>query len=715
MSSQTATPSPGRGWLHSPGLNDRSGKKELGALASMLEARSVAVVGASNREDSPGLQMVHQLVTGGFGGQIYPVNPKYREVNGLRCYPSVAEVPGEPDVAMLGVPNAAIEGSLREAAEAGVRSAVIFASAWEAPGQGPSLQERLGAIAREADMDICGPNCMGFVNVERNLRALAFAEREDLEPGSVTWLSHSGSAFSALLHARRGFGFNMAVSTGQEVTTTMADYLRYALTLSSTRVAALFLETVRDPEAFREVLEEASARDVAVVALKVGRESAAREMVAAHSGALAGEDAAYEAVFEAHGVLRVGTLDELADTLELLAAGRRAAPGGLAAIHDSGGERAHFIDVASETGVRFAEVSDHTRERLDERLDPGLPATNPLDAWGTGRDYEGIFADCMRALLEDEDTAGLAFVVDLSGEDLEGGYVDVAREVFPGTEKPTAVLCNLAGAVAPGAAGDLRESGIPVLEGTASGLLAFRHLFELRDSRSLPHLLRPEAVSEEVRNRWLERLRSDDPWSEVEALRMLSDYGIPTAAAEEARAVEDVVAAAGRVGWPVALKTAEARHKSDVGGVLLGLDDEEAVRSAYSDLAARLGPRVTVAGMAPPGVELALGTVLDPQFGPMLLVAAGGVLVEVLRDRRMAVPPLDEPRARRLVDGLQVRPILEGVRGGLPADLGSVARAIVSLSVLALDLGDQIEAIDVNPLLCGPGGCVAVDALVVPR
>jgi acetate---CoA ligase (ADP-forming) len=696
-------------------LNDRSRIEELGALVSMLEARSVAVVGASNREGSPGLQMVHQLVSGGFEGKIYPVNPKYGDINGLRCYPSIAELPGGPDLALLGVPNATLEASLSEAAEAGARGAVIFASAWEAPGDGPSLQDRLGAIAREAGMDICGPNCMGFVNVERNLRALAFAEREDLEPGPVTWLSHSGSAFSALLHARRGFGFNLAVSTGQEVTTTMADYLAYALTVPSTRVVALFLETVRDPQAFREVLDEACARDVAVVALKVGRESVAREMVAAHSGALAGEDAAYEAVFEAHGVLRVGSLDEMADTLELLAAGRRAGPGGLAAIHDSGGERAHFIDVAGETGVPFAQISDETRGRLAEKLEPGLPPTNPLDAWGTGRDYESIFAECMRALLQDENTAGLAFVVDLSGEDLEGGYVDVAREVFPGTEKPTAVLCNLTGAVAPGAAGDLREAGIPVLEGTATGLLAFRHLFELRDFKSLPALRRPEPVSQEVRGRWLDRARSDEPWSEVEALRMLSDYGIPAVSAEEAAAVDDAVAAAGRLGWPVALKTAEAQHKSDLGGVLLGLADEGAVRAAYADLSERLGPRVTVAGMAPPGVELALGTVLDPQFGPLVLVAAGGILVEVLRDRRMAVPPLDGPRARRLVDGLQVRPILEGVRGGLPADLGSVARSIVRLSVLALDLGDQVEAIDVNPLLCGPGGCVAVDALVIPR
>jgi acyl-CoA synthetase (NDP forming) len=697
-------------------LNDRSRTEAGSRLAAMFEARSVAVVGASPKEGSPGLQMVHQLLAGGFPGEIFPVNPKYEEVLGLRCYPSVREVPDSPELALLGVPNAALENSLREAAEAGVGGAVIFASAWEDPVAGrPSMIDRLGEIARDAGMAICGPNCMGFVNVERGVRALAFAEREDLEPGSVTWLSHSGSAFSALLHARRGFGYNLAVSTGQEVTTTMADYLRYALGLPSTRLVALFLETVRDPEGFRQALDEAAAGDVAVVALKVGRETAAREMVAAHSGALAGEDAAYEALFEAHQVVRVRTLDEMADTIEILAAGRRAPPGGLAAIHDSGGERAHLIDVAGEVGVRFAAISGHTRGRLASRLDPGLPATNPLDAWGTGRDYEGVFADCMRALLEDPDTSGLAFVVDLSGEDLEGGYVDVARRVFPETEKPVAVLCNVAGAVAPGAAADLRAAGIPVLEGTETGLLAFRHLFHLRDLRSLPAVESPELVAAGVRTRWRDRLGRGDPWSETEALAMLSDYGIPTVAAEEVADADRAVLAAERIGWPVALKTAEALHKSDVAGVRLGIDDRESLRRAYADLATRLGPRATVAAMAPPGVELALGLVRDPQFGPLVLVAAGGVLVEVLRDRRMGFPPLDEPRARRLIDCLQARPILSGVRGGLPADIGSVARALVRLSALALDLGDLIEALDVNPLICGPRGCVAVDALVIPH
>ena len=693
------------------GLNSES----KGAVEAMLEATSVAVVGASTRQGSPGRQMVHQLLAGGFPGSVYPVNPRYEEVLGLPCFSSVTEVPSPPDLVLLGVPNEALEEQLGLAAKAGARGAVIFASAHpEGAGEAP-LAERLGRLAGETGMALCGPNCMGFVNVERRLRALAFHEREDLEPGPIAWLSHSGSAFSAILHAERGIRFSVAVSTGLETTTTMADYLRYALERTSTRVVALFLETVRDPGSFRDALQLAESRDVPVVALKVGRATESQTMVQAHSGVLAGEDAAHEALFEAHGVVRVDTLDELADTLELLSAGRKAAPGGLASIHDSGGERAHLIDVAAEAGVPLARISERTAARLASRLDPGLPPVNPLDAWGTGRDYQEVFADCMGALLDDPETAALAFAVDLSGEDLEPGYVDIARTILPRTDKPFAILANVAGAVAPDAAADLRSAGIPVLEGTRTALLAFRHLFELRDARGRSPMAEPERGPEEVRGRWRERLRASEHWAEAETLALLRDYDIPTVEVATASSAGEAVAAAERVGWPVAVKTAQADHKSDVDGVRLGLGDPLAVRSAYASLAARLGPRVTVATMAPPGVELALGIVRDPQFGPLVVVAAGGVLVEVLADRRMALPPVDHVRAMAMLDRLAVRPLLEGTRGAPPVDVDAVADAVVRLSAMALDLGDLIEALDVNPLIAGPEGCQAADALLLPR
>jgi acyl-CoA synthetase (NDP forming) len=332
-------------------------------------------------------------------------------VLGLPCHPSLAAVPGPVDLAVLAVPSAALEAQLRAAAGGGVPAAVIFASCQDPDPRSPhepSLAERLRRIALDAGMAVCGGNGMGFFNLEHNLRVCGYPEPAALPCGPVAVISHSGSVFSALLHNDRGLRFNLVVSAGMELVTTAAGYLDHAVELPSTRAVALFLETVREPAAFRAALARAAERGVHVVALKVGRGKAAGELVAAHSGALAGEDGAYQALFDAYGVVRVRSLDELADTCELLTAGRRAFPGGLAAIHDSGGERAHLMDLAEELEVPLARPSETTRARLAAVLEPGLPATNPLDAWGTGNDADEIFAACIRALLDDPDTGALA-------------------------------------------------------------------------------------------------------------------------------------------------------------------------------------------------------------------------------------------------------------------------------------------------------------------
>jgi acyl-CoA synthetase (NDP forming) len=659
--------------------------------------------------------MVRQLLIGRFAGEVAAVNPRYDEVEGVACYPSLKEVPFAPDLVLLGVSNRLLEEQMVAAAGRGARGVVVFASGLEDPPGEPPLTERLGRIAREAGMVVCGGNCMGFADIERGLRALAFEERADLEPGGVAWISHSGSAFTALLHAQRGIRFNLAVSAGQELTTTMADYMLYALERESTRAIALFLETVRDPENFKEALQRAAERDVAVAALKVGRTERSCRLVTAHSGALAGADAAYEALFDAYGVARVRTLNEMADLLELLGAGRRAAPGGLAAILDSGGERAHLIDATADLGVPLAHPSEETLRRVAARLEPGLPAVNPLDAWGTGNDAYDIFLDCSRRLVEDPGTGAFAYVVDLYSEPAEKGHAWAAERVWASTEKPFAVVCGISSAIEPGAATRLRSAGVPVLEDVASGLLAFRHLFVRRDARALPPLSPPDPPPEEVKGRWREVLSAGERLLEPEALALLADYGIPTARTLAATDLDGVLGAAGSLGYPVALKTAAASHKTEVGGVVLGLEDGDALSAAYRELAGRLGPGATVQEMAAPGVEMALGVVSDPQFGPLVMVSAGGVLIETLRDRLLAPPPLDEARARRLIERLDARPLLDGVRGRPPSDVTALALCMARLSLLAHDLGDLIGALDVNPIVVSPQGCLAVDALVEPR
>ncbi len=687
----------------------------------MLEARSVAVVGASVKEGSLGRQMLLELERGGYEGAIYPVNPGYQEIAGMRCFPSVAAIPEPVDLVILGVANARIEQALRDAAQAGARSAVTFSSLYEEPQAGtPPLTERLAAIATQYGMALCGGNGMGFFSLAPKLRATGFASPEVMVPGPVTFISHSGSAFAAFAFNARGIGFNLMVSSGQEIVTTMSDYMEYALGLESTRVVALLLEAVRDPVGFRAQLTRAAELRIPVVALKVGRTEGSKVMVTAHSGALAGEHGAYEALFDAHDVLVVDTLDEMADTLELLSAPRRVTGGrGIASIHDSGGERAMFVDLAHDLGVPFAEILEATRARIQDGLDPGVVATNPLDAWGTGIDADRIFCESFLALHDDPDTAAMAFVVDLTaqGEPYDESYLQVARDTFNATTKPFCVLSNLASAIAADEAAMLRADGIPVLEGTTSGLRALRHLIRERDNSVRPPMEAPAPILAETRERWLTRLSAGQEVSELEGLRLLSDYGVPTIGVRAVVDAEGAVAAAEAIGYPVVMKTAAPgiQHKSDVGGVKLELEDASAVQEAYADLAERLGPTAVVAATAPVGIEVALGVVRDPTFGPLVLVAAGGVLVELLKDRKLALPPIDEPGAKRLISGLQMRPMFDGLRGSEAADVGALARAISRLSVLAADLGEALDALDVNPIIVSSQGCVAVDALVVPR
>jgi len=688
----------------------------------MLEARSVAVVGASVKAGSLGRQMMTELRRGGFDGAVYPVNPGYDEVDGYRCYPSLLDAPAPVDLAILGVANARIEQAMRDAATAGAASVVTFSSLHEEPAGEPPLTERVAAIAREHGMALCGGNGMGFLNVEADLRATGFATPDVLRAGPVTFISHSGSAFAALAFNDRGIGFNLVVSSGQEIVTTMDAYMEYALGLRSTRVLALLLETVRSPAGFVAALEHAAAAGVPVVALKVGRTESSKAMVTAHSGALAGEHGAFEAVFDAFGVHPVRSLDELADTMELFASPRRVTRigGGIASVHDSGGERALLADLAADEGVSFAAVGEATIARVAAVLDPGLEAGNPLDAWGTGIDADRIFAETLAAFADDPAVAAMALVVDLTrqGEPFDEGYLRVAADVWASTDVPFCVLSNLASAVAQDEATILRDGGIPVLEGTLPGLRALKHLMDDASFRARPAAVAAGSpLPDGVRARWVARLSEDRPFDEHEALAMLADAGIAVVASRVVEDAEAAVAAAEEIGFPVALKTAAPgmAHKGEVGGVRLGVADAPALVLAYGDLAARLGPRVTVAAMAPAGVEVALGIVHDGTFGPLVVVAAGGVLVEVLRDRRLALPPVDPAGAMRLLDGLAIHPLLDGVRGAPPADTEALANAIVRLSVLATEIGDSIDALDVNPVIVSPRGCIAVDALVVPR
>ncbi len=700
---------------------------QAGALRAMLEARSVALVGASRRPGSFGARMLAEVAKSAASPAVYPVNPRYPEIEGRSCYPSLADLPTPADLVLLGVPDTALEEQLALAATLGCRSAVIFGNAHENPpppdpapawggGQARSLRQRLASIALSAGMELCGAGCMGFANVRHGLRAMGYVEPDPLPAGPVALVTHSGSVFSALLRTRRGFGFTLAVSSGQELVTAAPSYLSYALDQPETTVLALVLEAMRQPDRLRQVLARAAERDLPVVLLTAGRSASGRAMVAAHSGALAGSDGGWEALARAYGIHRVADLAEMADTLELFALRTRRRPrrGGIATVHDSGLERAHVADVADEVGVPFAPIGAPTMARLAGLLDPGLLPANPLDVWGTGTGTRELFASCLQTLADDESVDAVALAVDLIPElDGDTAYQLAVLDAAGSTDKPVVVLSNLASTVDREAAALLRGGGVPVLEGTRTGLLALRHLLDHAGHRPAPPPAPPPVIP--ARAERARRLLAACHESGAAQLGLLREYGIAAARAERVTGAAAAAAAARRIGYPVVLKTDEPgiAHKSDARGVLLGIRDEAELRAGYADLAARLGPAALVCETIPPGTELALGLVRDPDLGPLIVVGAGGVLVELIADRAVALPPLSADQAARLVGELKVNRLLAGARGAAPADLGAIARAVAGLAELASELGQHIDALDINPLICDASGAVAADALVI--
>ena len=688
-------------------------------LQPLLNPASVAIYGASTRAGAPGNTAVIRAGQGAqeVGRRVYPINPKYEEVAGFKAYASIEALPEVPDLVIYCVGTERMDRAVTQAAQAGARAGVIFASCYLEHDQEPRLPSRLSAIARESGMAMCGGNCMGFYNLHDGFLAAGFGLDAKMNKGGISLISHSGSQWGSFLHNDRRWGYNLAISAGQELATTAADYMDYALELDTTRVIGVFLETVRDPEGFVAALEKARDRDIPVVAMKLARTAAAASLAATHSGAIAGNHAAYEAVFDRYGVLQCQTLNEFGATLLLMSGERRVAEGGLSGVLDSGGYREMLVDLASDEDVPFAQLNETTLCGLRLRLDSDLEPGNPLDAWSSPDGYEEKFTDYYRMLSNDPDTAiTIGFHDPRGSSPLHQAFNRCIETVLAETDKPLAICCNFSATDNFEMRQELSDRGVTVLDGTVEGLRAVRHAFAYRDFGKRAALSLPSSPEAGTVEQWRKRLKSRQAFSEAEGLELIADFGIGAVTHHHATSASHAVAAAQSAGFPVALKTAMPgiQHKSDVGGVLLGLDDEEAVSTAYQDLNDRLGPQVLVTPMAPKGVEMSLGIIRDPQFGSLVMVGAGGILIELLADRRIVLPPCDTANARRQIDRLKVRPMLDGLRGQPSVDADALADAVARLSVLATCLGDLIEGLDINPVIVHPDGCIAVDALVLP-
>ena len=557
---------------------------------------------------------------------------------------------------------------------------------------------------------------MGFYNVRDRVWACGFDGRMHEPPGNVCLISHSGSGMCGIADCDERIRLNLAISTGNEIGVTMDEYLDFALEQAETRVVGLFVETTRQPERMRAALQKANDKRIPVVAVKVGRTRKSAKLAESHSGAIAGVDATYDALFDHYGVQRVNDMEQLATTLILFAEFNPLGKGGLVALHDSGGERQLMIDLADATKVQLTDIGKETISQLESVLDPELPAVNPLDGWSRGGpDASEQMTRCLSILMQDPGAALGALVLDRAPEGkIYPSYVNYMQRAHVESGKPVALVSARQGSGSDPLVVTTTHGGFPVIDGVSAFLAGVRALFSYRDFLLLERSHPPEAPSDAVIE-WRSKLADGRHLDEAESTRMLRDFDVTANTCIIAESESAVIAATGVLDYPLVLKTAMPglEHKSEQAGVALNLGTEEELLAAYRDLHDRLGPRVLVAPMVGAGVEMILGCKRDPQFGPVVLLGFGGTHAELYKDVAFALPPFDAEWAHRMLDRLKLRPLLDGMRGMNASNIDAFCEMAAKFSAMVDALSDNLAEIDINPVIVGERASIAVDALAI--
>ncbi len=687
-------------------------------LDPLLRPRSVAVIGASASTDSIGEWSLKNLLRGEYPGEIYAVNPNYEELQGVACYASLADLPEVPDLVIFGVGDHRLEAALDSAIALDIGAAVIMSTLFMDDDKSPDLRARVQKKIGDAGMLVCGANGMGFYNIRDHVWACGFDSTDHVAPGHISFISHSGAGMSGLVDCEQRLRFNFAVSTGNELSVTMDQYLDFVLDLPETRAVGLFVETARNPEGLIAALAKAAKLRIPIVALKVGRTEESARLTISHSGEMAGDDSTFDALFDRYGVQRVRDMDQLATTLIMFAGLYPVGDGGLVTLHDSGGERQLIVDLADEIGVPLTKLQPKTVAALEKILDPELPAVNPLDAWSRGgpgaREQQ---ADCLSIMMQDPGAAlGAAVLNRAPYGKIYPSYLEYIQFAHEESGKPVALASARQGSGHDELAVTSTDAGIPILDGVVQFLLGVRALFAYRDfqQQSASTCLPANVAAVE---KWQGRLAKGETLGEAESLTMLRDFDLPVARVSVVDTESVLAESAAGAAYPLVMKTAMpgALHKSEQNGVVLNIRNEAELRAAYDDMATRLGATVLLAPMADAGVELILGVRHDPQFGSVILIGFGGVLAEVTQDVVFALPPFDAAHARRCVDRLTLRKILDGVRGKPKSDIDAFCDMAARFSSMVFALAEVLDEIDVNPVIVHESGCVAVDALVVGR
>lgn len=703
-------------------------------LDAIFSPKSVAVIGATERPGSVGRTILWNLITNSFGGTVYPVNLNRPSVLGIKAYPSVAEIPDKVNLAVIVTPAKTVPGVIRECVEAGVKGAIVISAGFKETGpQGVELERQVLAEARRGNMRVIGPNCLGVMNPIGGLNA-TFAHTM-ARPGSVGFISQSGALCTAVLDwsFQENVGFSAFVSIGSMLDVGWGDLIYYLGNDPKTESIVIYMESVGDARSFLS-----AAREVAltkpIIVIKPGRTAAAAQAAASHTGSLTGSDEVLQAAFSRVGVLRVNRISDLFNMAEVLSKQPRPRGNRLMIVTNAGGPGVLATDALISDGGALADISAETMERLNGFLPPHWSHNNPVDVLGDAGPER--YMETIEVVAQEKNSDGILVILTpqamtdptITAEELKRFHTKMREE----RKRLPLLAAWMGGAeVLPGES-VLNKAGIPTFSYPDTAAHMFNYMWRYSANlRSLYETPRWPEEEDSLRDNVAVRGIIDHARStgrviltEYESKKILAEYGIPTLETYLAATAEEAVATADRIGYPVVVKlnSETITHKTDVGGVRLNLADAGEVQAAFeaieSAVTAKAGKEhfqgVTVQPMLDlsEAYELIVGSSPDPQFGPVLLFGTGGTLVEVYKDRALALPPLNTTLARRMMERTKIFEALEGIRGRDPVDLEALERWMVRFSFLVVEQR-WIKEIDINPLLASAEQLIALDARVV--
>lgn len=691
------------------------------SLSALLSPRSVAVIGASDNVARIGGRPLRYMREGGFGGEVFPVNPARDTVQGLRAYGSVAALPTVPDVAILAVPADATVSAVEACAQRGVKSAIIFSAGFAETGRdGSALQERIGRIGSDAGMRILGPNCLGVFNPVLGFYGTfsVVLDNAFIAPGPVGIVSQSGAYGSHIAHLarERGLGISQWITTGNECDIDVSEALAHVVAQPDTRVVMAYAEGVRDRDRFIAALERARDLGKAIVFMKTGRSGVGAEAAASHTAALAGSDAIFDAVMRQYGVHRARTTAEQIDVAYACASGRYPAGNKIGIFTMSGGFGIQLADDAEEAGLEVAPMPEAAQAELKALL-PYCSPRNPVDATAQAVTDLKLMTRSIAAMLENGGYDLFAAILG-TGPGSRSFADSLRQALLAAVRGRNTQICALTMSAPDAAVRGYEEDGFLVYEDGSALAQALGALVRFRESFARAKVGGKVPPAERMR-------LPEGPLSEPGAKDLLTRAGLTFPHEILVPPEGDAGAAAAGIGGPVVIKIAspDIAHKTEVGGVVVNVKSPADARTAAADMLAHVRAKapaariegVIVAPMITGGVEAIVGVTQDPSLGAIVMFGLGGIFVEVLKDVTFRAAPFDEDEAHRMIREIRGYAMLEGVRGAPPADVNALAKLLSTLSRFAAAHADRISSIDLNPVLVMPRGqgVAALDALVV--